>query len=60
MKMAQNKLRILIADDSEMIRYALNDLLAKGSDQWAVCGEVNNGKDACAPMLSCWISLYRC
>jgi DNA-binding NarL/FixJ family response regulator len=39
-------LRILIADDSEMIRRALNDLLAKNSDQWAVCGEVNNGQDA--------------
>ena len=46
MKLALNKLRILIADDSEMIRHALNDLLAKDSDQWAVCGEVNNGEDA--------------
>jgi DNA-binding NarL/FixJ family response regulator len=46
MKIALNKLRILVADDSEMIRHALNDLLAKDSDQWAVCGEVNNGEDA--------------
>jgi DNA-binding NarL/FixJ family response regulator len=45
METAGNKLRILIADDSEVIRHALNDLLAQNSDGWAVWGEVNIGED---------------
>jgi DNA-binding NarL/FixJ family response regulator len=45
MEITGNKLRILIADDSEVIRRALNNLLAQNSDQWGVCGEVNNGED---------------
>ncbi len=36
--------RILIVDDSALIRSTLRTLLAKRSD-WAICGEAENGSD---------------
>jgi DNA-binding NarL/FixJ family response regulator len=38
-------LRILIADDHEMVRRGLRSLLEARPD-WEVCGEVENGRDA--------------
>ncbi len=38
-------LRILIADDHEVIRAAVRSLLSKRED-WQICGEASNGRDA--------------
>ncbi len=37
--------RILIVDDSPLVRQRLRDMLQQHS-QWAVCGEAANGRDA--------------
>jgi len=42
-----NKLRILIADDHEIVRHGLVALI-KGHPDWVVCAESNNGSDAVA------------
>src|SRR6266498_1304912 len=42
-----NNLRILIADDHEIVRHGLVALI-KGHPDWVVCGESNNGSDAVA------------
>lgn len=39
-------LKILIADDSELLRRAVKDLLSANSGDWLVCGEADNGEDA--------------
>ena len=39
--------RILIVDDSPVVRRALRDLLERQTD-WKVCGEAENGKEAIA------------
>jgi DNA-binding NarL/FixJ family response regulator len=39
-------INILIADDSEVVRRAVKDLLNTDSGTWEVCGEVDNGADA--------------
>ncbi len=42
-----NNLRILIADDHEIVRHGLVALI-KGHPDWVVCAESNNGSDAVA------------
>lgn len=39
------RLRILIADDHEMVRRGLRSILAERRD-WEICGEVEDGRDA--------------
>jgi len=39
-------LRILIADDSELVRKGIKDLLTHDSDDWQVCGEATDGDKA--------------
>jgi len=39
------KLRILLADDHEIVRRGLCDLL-KARDGWEICGEACNGREA--------------
>ena len=39
-------INILIADDSEVVRRAVKNLLSTDSGRWKVCGEVDNGADA--------------
>jgi DNA-binding NarL/FixJ family response regulator len=38
-------LRILIADDSNVVRAAIRDLLDRGPQTWVVCGEAADGED---------------
>jgi DNA-binding NarL/FixJ family response regulator len=38
-------LRILLADDAEMVRNALKELLAGRADDWFVCAESSDGPD---------------
>jgi DNA-binding NarL/FixJ family response regulator len=33
-------LRILVADDAEMVRIGIRDILSSSSEEWAICGEV--------------------
>ena len=40
-------LRILIADDHEIVRRGLRSLLT-GREGWELCGEAVDGEDACA------------
>src|SRR5713226_473191 len=42
-----NHLRILVADDHEIVRHGLAALI-KGHPGWVVCAESNNGSDAVA------------
>jgi DNA-binding NarL/FixJ family response regulator len=39
-------LRILIADDSDIVRRVVKNLLHCDSEQWLVCGEATDGRDA--------------
>lgn len=39
------KLRILIADDHEVVRHGLCGLL-KAHEGWEICGEANDGREA--------------
>jgi DNA-binding NarL/FixJ family response regulator len=39
-------LRILVADDSDIIRRVVKNLLHRDSEQWLVCGEATDGRDA--------------
>ena len=39
-------LRILIADDSELVRKGIKDLLTHDSDDWQVCGEATDADKA--------------
>jgi two-component system response regulator EvgA len=43
-------LRILLADDSEIVREAIRNLLVSGTQEWAICGEVADAEQliACA------------
>ena len=41
-----DKFEILIADDSEVFRKAVKNLLNNDSGNWVVCGEATNGEDA--------------
>jgi hypothetical protein len=40
------EIRILIADDSKLIRGAIKNLLIQDSIDWVICGEVDNGEGA--------------
>lgn len=40
-----DEIRILIADDSELVRRAIKNLLIQDSTDW-ICGEVDNGQAA--------------
>jgi two-component system, NarL family, response regulator LiaR len=42
---SQNRIRILIADDHELMRHGLRSLLAARPD-WEVCGEAIDGREA--------------
>lgn len=42
-----SKLRILVADDHEIVRRGLVSVL-KGHPEWEICAEVNNGREAVA------------
>ncbi len=39
-------IRILIADDHDLLRGAVAELLQKTGDGWEVCAQVHDGKDA--------------
>lgn len=39
-------IRILIADDSAVVRQGVKNLLHQNSSDWVVCGEAINGEDA--------------
>src|ERR1700685_1959641 len=41
----QQETRILVVDDSELMRRSLRTLL-EGRDHWKVCGEASNGQEA--------------
>jgi DNA-binding NarL/FixJ family response regulator len=43
--MAETLVRILLADDHDVVRKGLRGLL-EGNPTWQVCGEANNGRDA--------------
>jgi DNA-binding NarL/FixJ family response regulator len=45
MEPAERKLRILIADDHEIVRQGLKLLLGRRPD-WEICGEAENGREA--------------
>src|SRR5215472_175243 len=38
--------RIMIADDHEIVLEGIRTLIAKSRRQWEICGEASNGKDA--------------
>jgi DNA-binding NarL/FixJ family response regulator len=38
--------RILIADDHEIVREGIRTLLSRSRPDWEICGEANNGVDA--------------
>jgi DNA-binding NarL/FixJ family response regulator len=40
------KFRILLVDDSPVLRRALKELLTTNSDEWAICGEAADGINA--------------
>jgi DNA-binding NarL/FixJ family response regulator len=40
------KFRILLADDSQLIRRAVVDILARDSECFVVCGEASDGEEA--------------
>jgi DNA-binding NarL/FixJ family response regulator len=44
-------LRILIADDSQILRQALKSLLGSSPDKWEICGEAGDGNDAVSKTL---------
>ena len=39
-------LRILIADDHEMVRLGLRRVIEEGRKEWSVCGEARSGREA--------------
>ena len=47
------KLRILLADDHEIVRRGLCALLQK-HEGWEVCGECSDGREAVAQLLERW------
>jgi hypothetical protein len=40
--------RILVVDDSEVVRNGIRDILISGSQEWAICGEVADGEQIIA------------
>lgn len=49
---AVSTVRILVADDHEVVRLGIRNLL-EARDHWIVCAEASNGKDAVDKTLAC-------
>jgi DNA-binding NarL/FixJ family response regulator len=41
-------LRILVVDDSDMVRNGIRDILVSSSEKWAICGELVDGEELIA------------
>ena len=46
-------LRILVVDDSDMVRNGIRDILVSSSEKWAICGELADGEELIARAGEC-------
>jgi two-component system, NarL family, response regulator NreC len=46
-------LRILVVDDSDMVRNGIRDILVSSSEKWTICGELADGEELIARASEC-------